>query len=244
MKNAPDLTNITVILNNPRYPENIGAAARCCKNMGVNSLRLVNPERLDMEKIQKMATHEALDIVEQMTIHEDIRGALEDLHFIVGTTARTGRKRRPTHSPREVAAHVATFEPEIRAGLLFGSEKWGLSNEDLDLCSSIAVIPTSKFSSINLAQSVMILCYEVFMAKSGCQVIHRPRPANFVEMEGMYNHLHGIFEQIGLFQKQTPAYWMRNARRLFNGKAITAKDVKMVRGFLRQVSWALKNAGK
>ncbi len=242
--NEPDITNITVILNNPRYPENIGAAARCCKNMGISSLRLVNPERLDMGKIHKMATHEALDIVEQMRIYQELPEALQDLHFIAGTTARTGRKRRPTHFPGEIAAKIASFNPEIRTGLLFGSEKWGLKNEELDLCSSVVLIPTSKFSSINLAQSVMILCYEIFMAKSSCQVVPRPRPASFREMEGMYNHLHGVFEQIGLFQKQTPAYWMRNARRLFNGKNITAKDVKMVRGFLRQVSWAIKNAGK
>ncbi len=242
--NGPDLSSIVVILHTPRYPENIGAAARCCKNMGIGTLRLVRPERLEMDRILKMATHEASDIVEQMSVHDNLMEAAQDLHFLVGTTARTGRKRRPTHSPRQIASKIATFGPEIKTGVLFGSEKWGLSNDVLDRCSSLVVIPTSKFSSINLAQSVMILCYEILMAKLEGQVIHRPRPADFMETEGMYRHLHSTFEQIGLFQKQTPSYWMRNARRLFNGKNLTARDVKMVRGFLRQVNWALKNARK
>ena len=241
--NVPDLFNIAVILNAPRYPENIGAAARCCKNTGISTLRLVNPELLDMDKICKMATHEALDIVDAMTIHENLADAVQDLHFLAGTTARTGRKRRPTHSPKEIAAEIAAFGPDIKTGLLFGSEKWGLNNQELSLCSSIVTIPTSNFSSINLAQSVMILCYEIFTAKLQDKIIQRPRLASLKEKEGMYSHLHDTFEKIGLFQKQPPSYWMLNARRLFSQKAVTARDVKMVRGFLRQVSWALKNAG-
>ena len=240
----PDLSNITVILNAPRYPENIGAAARCCKNTGIKRLRLVRPERLDMEKIKKMATHEALDIVHSMETYHELEKAVKDLHFLVGTTARTGRKRRPSHSPREIAAHIAHLGLDIKTGLLFGSEKWGLNNNEISICDSIVTIPTADFSSINLAQSVMILCYEVFIARSGPKVAHKPRLASFQEKEGMYAHLYETFEKIGLFQKQPPSYWMLNARRLFNGKAITAKDVKMVRGFLRQVGWALKNAGK
>ncbi len=240
--NNLDLSNITIILNAPRYPENIGAAARCCKNMGISTLRLVKPERIDMDKIQKMATHEALDVVESMTIHDDLKAAIDDLHYLAGTTARTGRRRRPSHSPRELATFVASLDKETRIGLLFGSEKWGLKNHDLSLCSSVVTIPTSNFSSINLAQSVMILCYEIFTAKLNSPIIKRPRLATFREKEGMFHHLYDTFEKVGLFEKQTPSYWMLNARRLFNGKGLTAKDVKMVRGFLRQVTWALKNA--
>ncbi len=240
--NSPDLSNITVILNGPRYPENIGAAARCCKNTGIGILRIVSPERLDMDKIYKMATHEAKDIVDGMIVYDNLKTAIEDLHFVAGTTARTGRKRRPTHTPRELAGEIASFGKETSVGLLFGSEKWGLNNDELSLCSCVVNIPTSDFSSINLAQSVMILCYEIFTAKLHGSIIQRPRLATFKEKEGMYNHLYDIFEKIGLFEKQTPSYWMLNARRLFNGKAISAKDVKMVRGFLRQVDWALKNA--
>jgi len=241
--NSPDLSNISVILNTPRYPENIGAAARCCKNMGIRQLRVVNPERLETESTEKMATHEALDLLKEMRVFQHLKDAVSDVHFLVGTTARTGRKRRTTHSPRKIAVKIAQFPLDVKIGLLFGSEKWGLNNQELSLCDSVVTIPTSKFSSINLAQSVMILCYEVFTAKLGNQLIQRPRPATFMEKEGMYEHLYHVFASIGLFDKQTPSYWMRNARRLFNGKTLTARDVKMVRGFLRQISWALRNAG-
>ena len=198
---------------------------------------------MDMDKIRKMATHEALDILESMQVYDNLMDAVSDLHFLVGTTARTGRKRRPTHSPRNIAEKIVRFGKDVKVGLLFGSEKWGLNNHDLSLCSSIVRIPSGEFSSINLAQSVMILCYEIFTAEAaGNTAIEKPRLATFREKEGMYNHLSQVFEAIGLFEKQTPSYWMLNARKLFNHKPVTAKDVKMVRGFLRQVAWALKHA--
>jgi len=211
--------------------------------MGVGWLRVVCPARLDMEKILKMATHEAADVVGAMEVFDRLEDSLADINFLAGTTARTGRKRRPTHSPRGIATEIACLGPETRAGILFGSEKWGLNNEHLGLCNSIVTIPTSDFSSIHLAQSVMILCYEIFVAVSGDLSIDPPRLASFREREGMFRHLHETFDAIGLFAKQTPAYWMRNARRFFNTKYLTARDVKVVRGFLRQVAWALRNAG-
>jgi len=197
LRMCQELSNITVILNEPRYPENIGAVARCCRNMGVGGLRLVCPACLDMEKVLKTATHEAADVVSSMEVFHRLEDALADIDFLAGTTARTGRRRRSTHSPRGIAAEIAALGPGTRTGILFGSEKWGLNNEHLSFCNSIVTIPTSDFSSINLAQSVMILCYETFVAISGDLSIESPRLASFREREGMFRHLHETFESIG-----------------------------------------------
>lgn len=230
-----DLSNIIIVLHEPRYPENIGAAARCMKNMGLSHLRVVNPLNWDLEKILKMATHEAADLIDAAQLYSNIHEAVADLHVLAGTTARTGRKRRPTDTPRTVAQKLLSYSKESLVGILFGSEKWGLGNRELDLCDFVITIPTANFSSLNLAQSVMIVCYELLLASKGDTGIHKPRLATIREKEGMFTHLQKTFEAIGLYEKQTPAYWLHNARRFFKNKELTAKDVKMVRGFLRQV---------
>ncbi len=242
-KNKVYFPNITIILNEPRYPENIGASARSLKNMGLFNLRIVNPRIWDEEKIFKMATHEALDVIEASTRFTNLRDAVSDLHFLVGTTARTGRKRRPTHTPRTLAKKIITFQKDLKIGILFGSEKWGLDNNAINLCNEIVTIPTANFSSINLAQSVMIICYELFMARiNEKDLIFHPKLATIREREGMFQHILEVSKAIGLFEKQTPEYWMTNARIFFNRKELSSRDVKMVRGFLRQILWALKNA--
>ncbi len=236
-----DLSNIIIILHEPRYPENIGAVARCMKNMGLSQLRVVRPLNWHMENILKMATHEAADLIHEAQLFEDIMDAVADLHLLAGTTARTGRKRRPTDTPRSIAEKLVSFPQHTLIGILFGSEKWGLGNREIDLCNWLVTIPTANFSSLNLAQSVMIICYELMLAAKGNVELHKPRLATVREKEGMFSHLQETFEAIGLYEKQTPDYWLHNARRFFKNKEVTAKDVKMVRGFLRQVLWAIKN---
>ncbi len=234
--------NIIIILNEPRYPENIGASARCLKNMGFSKLRIVNPLNWNQKNILKMATHEASDIIYDSKIFNSLEEAVKDLHLLAGTTARIGRKRRPTHTPRTIATKLLSYSPDVKVGVLFGSEKWGLGNKEIGLCDWIVTIPTSNFSSLNLAQSVMILCYEIMLASQKVTIeIYRPRLATVREKEGMFAHLQQTFEAIGLYEKQTPAYWLQNARRFFKNKELTAKDVKMVRGFLRQILWAVKH---
>ena len=236
-----DLNNIVIILNEPRYPENIGASARCLKNMGLSHLRIVKPQNWNEEKILKMATHEASDIIHSAAHFERLDDAVSDLNLLAGTTARTGRKRRPTHTPRTIAQKVVAYPSSVKIGIVFGSEKWGLSNSELNLCDWVVSIPTANFSSLNLAQSVMIVCYEIMLASGEQAQIQRPRLATIREKEGMFFHLEQVFEAIGLYEKQTPSYWIQNARRFFRNKELTARDVKTVRGFLRQILWAVKN---
>ncbi len=237
-----NLDNISVILNEPRFPENIGAAARCCCNMGVSRLLVVRPYRLDLEKMSKMATHEAAHLIENLPVYDSLKDACAECNYLVGTTARTGRKRRPTENPRDLARKLITLSQNNRIGLVFGSEKWGLENSHLRLCHSLVTIPTAHFSSINLAQSVMIMCYELFMA-GGPDSLAQPRLASVREQEDMYGHLREAFLAIGFINPENPDYWLNNVRRFFARLELRSKEVKLIRGFCRQILWVAGEHG-
>jgi len=228
------MKNISVVLNEPRFPENIGAAARCCRNMGISSLIAVRPEFPDRGKMLKMATHEAAGLIENMEIYDSLKEALVNFSHVAGTTARQGRERRPTHNPDQAAALIRRLSERNRVALLFGSENKGLSNSHLRFCNSLITIPTTQFSSINLAQSVMIICYEVFTA-GGPAVLPAPKLANQFETEAMYAHIERMFHAVGLHSRSNPDYWLNRARRFLGRCELRAADVRLIRGLCRQV---------
>ncbi|OPL16939.1 MAG: hypothetical protein AVO38_07110 [delta proteobacterium ML8_D] len=228
------LNNFCVVLHEPRYPENIGAAARCCRNMGIPQLILVRPCRLDSEKMLKMATHEAANLIETMLVFDDLEKALGPFQHVAGTTARTGRQRLPTHTPHDMAKKLIELGPENRIALLFGPENRGLTNSQLRLCQSLVNIPTTTFSSINLAQSVMILCYELFMAGGHGKKVY-PQLATTRELEGMYKHLKKAFTAVELTNPQNPEYWIDHTRRLLGRQELRAREVKIIRSFCQQI---------
>lgn len=233
-----NLQNISVVLHQPRFPENIGSAARCCRNMGIPGLIVVRPENPDRERMLRMATHEAADLIDTLSVFDRIEDALADFNYAIGTTARTGRHRRPTDTPRGLPSRIAALSRENRIAIVFGSEKWGLTNEILNMCHCLVTIPTAHFSSINLAQSVMIICYELFMADAPHE-FPGPRIATIRELEGMYGHIEEALSAIGFIQKQAPDYWMSNVRRLCSRLMLRSREVKLIRGFCRQLLWAM-----
>ena len=232
--------NIAIVLNEPRYPENIGAAARAMKNMGFNDLIVIKPYIFNRENMEKMATHEARDILESMQLFDNLEEALAPFNYVVGTTARTGKLRRPQGTPRDMANHLIPISQNNRIALLFGSEKWGLTNDDLRFCDYIVTIPTDGFASLNLAQSVMILCYEIAMAGREDHIFH-PKRASVHELENMYNHLQQVFLEIGFLKPDNPDYWMRNVRNLLGRIGLLSKEVQLIRGLCRQFLWYVAN---
>ncbi len=202
--------------------------------MGITKLAVVCPERLDRSRILKMATHEASHLVENMLLFHDLKEALSGFNFVAGTTARTGRHRLPTHGPRQLARTVAPISQVNKVALLFGSENSGLTNEHLEMCQAIVTIPTAGFSSINLAQSVMILCYEMFCACTETTK-RAPRLATLQELEGMYRHLSEMFCAVGLVNPQHPSYWLHLARRFLGRCHLKSKEIRLIRGLCRQV---------
>jgi tRNA/rRNA methyltransferase len=232
-----NLDHIAVVLHRPQIPENIGAAARAMNNMGLRRLILSAPENYDLSRVVKMATGSSIDIIERMEVYDDLEHALGPFNFVAGTTARTGSHRPSMTSPRALAVELSAISELNHAALLFGPEDRGLANADLRVCHTIVRIPTSGFSSINLAQAVMILCYELMMASGEPAERSIPRLADGFELEGMYSHLKEVLLKIGFIDRQNPDHWMLNLRRFFSRIQLRAREVRVIRGICRQMDW-------
>ncbi len=252
MTSGVNLDNITVVLHGPRYPENIGAAARSMRNMGIAALMVVKQHPLDMARVLKMATHAAGDVVERMSLFDSLDEALAPFNFVVGATARLGRQRQVIPSPWDLAIKLGPVSQTNRVALLFGPEDRGLSNQDLRRCHWLVNIPTSDFSSINLAQAVMIICYELHRAGHKSENKFVPRLANRNQLDGMYDQLKDILVRIDYIKPDNPEYWMNRIRHFLTRMQLRAREVSIIRGICRQIDWyagkcyqdGLKNRGK
>ena len=202
------LDHITIVLQRPRFPENIGAAARAMRNMGIRRMIIVEPENYDISRVLKMATHVAADVVQEIQTARDLREALSPFHMVVGTTARLGGEREVVQSPSHIASRLISLSQENTIVIVFGPEDRGLSNEDLRLCHELVNIPTAEFSSLNLAQAVMVICYELFTAGRPLTEPNAPRLATRHELDGMYDQLRDILKpaKICLIVKPVPAH--------------------------------------
>ncbi len=229
---------IAVILQKPRFPENIGAAARAMCNMGFARLLVVEPENFDLQRVNRMATHAAAAVVEDIRVFENLKEALAPFHYVVGTTARLGGQRQVVHTPPRMADKVVSLTQENQVAILFGPEDRGLTNEDLRLCHELVNIPTADFSSLNLAQAVMVLCYEIHRA--GCMAERKkafPRLASRHELDGMYDQVKDLLVRVDYINPENPDYWMNKLRHVFTRLQLRAGDVSIIRGICRQVNW-------
>ncbi len=231
------LEHVTVVLHQPRIPENIGAAARAMKNMGIRHLTVVDPRDCDPARILKTATHSAADVVKNMEVAHNLKGALGPFGYVVGTTARTGGTRQNIHSPRKMAQRIRPISRENKVALLFGPEDRGLTNADLRLCHMLVTIPTADFASLNLAQAVMITCYELFVAGAPDPAESTGRLATRYELDGMYEQVKEILVRINYINPENPDYWMAKIRRFFTRLQLRAGEVSIIRGICRQVDW-------
>ncbi len=232
-----NLDHIAVVLVQPQIPENIGAAARAMHNMGLKRLVLVKPKNCDLCRVVKTATGSSIDLIEKMAVYDDLREALAPYHYLVGTTARTGSSRPTMTRPRALARHLVSLSQNNLVGVLFGPEDRGLSNDQLRHCHTHVTIPTASFSSLNLAQAVMIVCYEILLATRDAPDEVLPRLANSFEMEGMYDHLKEVLLRIGFINPQNPEHWIGNIRRFLSRFPLRAREVRIIRGICRQIDW-------
>lgn len=242
MRNRVNLENITIVLVEPQIPENIGGAARAMNNMGLERLLIVKPKNSDPLRIRKTATGHSLKIIENMEVYDDIGEALGRFRFIAATTARIGSMRPSIKNPRTLAEDLVDISQGNEIAILFGPEDRGLSNEHLSYCNTTTKIPTSEFSSLNLAHAVMVVCYELFVASREIQEKNIPRLANRFELEGMFGHLEGLLVKVGFLKPQNRERWMLSIRRICSRFPLRAREVQTIRGICRQVDWYADNA--
>ena len=233
------LANIAIVLMEPKYPENIGAAARCAMNMGISQLIVVRPDPPDEETMLKMATHKAAHLIHAMPRFTNLPEALAPFSHVVGTSARQGRKRHIDNSPRLMLETILPLLVNNRVALLFGPENRGLTNDDLKYCQTTVTIPTADFSSLNLAQAVAILCYEIYwgIIYAGKIMPAVPKLATAYELQGMYEHIEELLNRIGFLRTDDSSYWIRNIRQFLGRVGLRAKEARIIRGFCRQFLW-------
>jgi len=240
MENNVNLEHIAIILVQPQIAENIGAVARAMDNMGLSRLILVDPKKYDHGRATKMATGSSDELVNAMEVYKDLKEALGPYEYIVGTTTRIGSNRPSMNTPCRLAQDLVSISQNNRVAILFGPEDRGLTNEQLGYCHTIATIPTARFSSLNLSQAVMVVCYEIFLTSREISGNPLPRLANEFELEGMYGHIRDVFMKIGFIDRQNPDHWMRNFRRFLSRLPLRAREVRVIRGICRQIDWYTK----
>ena len=237
MSKRINVDNISIVLHQPRHPENIGSVARAMCNMGFSRLVVIDPPNYDRNKILKLATHAASDVVDKIRIYTDLKHALSHFNYVVGSTARLGGQRQVVNTPSQLAQKLVPISIENRIAMVFGPEDRGLSNEDIRNCHGLVNIPTDEFSSLNLAQAVMIMCYEIFTAGLDKNTKFTPRLASRHELDMMYEQLKDILVRINYINPENPDYWINKLRRFFSRLQLRAKEVSIIRGICRQVDW-------
>ena len=232
-----NLDNITIVLHRPRIPENIGSTARAMCNMGIKRLLVVAVENYDPERVLKLSTHAAADVVKGIVFYDQLKDAVAKFNYVVGTTARLGGQRTKISSPKTIASNLVSISQNNQVAILFGPEDRGLTNAELRLCQALVNIPTADFSSLNLAQAVMILCYEVFLAGIPEPKDAIPKLANRYQLDGMYEQVKDILIRINYIHPENPDYWMNKLRFFFSRLSLGAGEVSIIRGICRQINW-------
>ena len=226
------LSRVRVVLVEPQHPGNIGAAARAMKTMGLSDLALVRPEKFPHLQAAAMAVG-ATDLLDSAVVHPDLATAVADCGLVVGCSARLRSLPHNTRTPRELAARLAG-EIGGRIALVFGPERVGLSNTDLELCHELVSIPANpEFRVLNLAAAVQILCYELRIAASA-ELAGAPEhmPVEQGEMELFFAHLERVLVELKFLNPKHPRQLMRRLRRLYGRAAPDENEMHILRGIL------------
>ena len=229
---------VRIVLVGTTHPGNIGAVARAMKNMGLSDLVLVNPKHFPHEDATARASG-ATDVLDNAKVVSTLAEALVDCVYVAGASARPRTIGWPTMGPRDCAERMMLEMKKGQVAAVFGPEKSGLNNDDLDLCHTLLTIPSNPdFSSLNLAMAVQVFTYELRVASAldgGPGFASEAPPATGEEMEHFYAHLEKVFEDVKFLDPDNPRYLMRRMRRLFIRARPDVNEVNILRGFLTAI---------
>ncbi|MEM7431205.1 MAG: RNA methyltransferase [Pseudomonadota bacterium] len=227
--------SVRIILVGTTHPGNIGAVARAMKNMGLADLALVNPKTFPHAKATARASG-AVDVLKNATVVTELKDAIKDCVFVAGASARSRSLNWPTMEPRECASTLLELQAQGPVAVVFGPEKSGLANEDLDHCDALLTIPTNPdFSSLNLAMAVQVLTYELRMAShhdAQTGYDYDAPLATSDELEHFYAHLESVLRDVRFLDPDNPRHLMRRLRRLFIRAAPDQNEINILRGML------------
>jgi TrmH family RNA methyltransferase len=231
------LGNVVVVLVGTKHPGNVGSAARAMCNMGLNRLVLAAPQCTVNEESYRMAKA-GKGVLDSAKTFRSVKSALGGLRLLVGTTGKSGGYRAPAYPPRALVPRILDHATGGKVGILFGPEDTGLVDEDLQFCQLLIRIPTEhKAPSINLAQAVMIVSYELRLGSLERTPARVPRLASLEQIEAMYAQLENALLDIGFLQPQNAKHMMFALRRILGRAGLESPDVGTLRGIARQIGW-------
>ena len=238
-----DLSTIRIVLVQAQTPENIGMAARAMKNCGLSRLVLVRPADFRSAAAYRPAM-EAFPLLDGAEVHAELLPAIGDSRLVIGTTRRGGQDRRPLITPAELVREVLPRARGEEISILFGGEKDGLSRDAVDRCDVLVTIPAhADFPSFNLAQAVLLVGYEIFRGGAERRAdAEQPALATSSSREDLYRHLESVLQRVGFLHENNPGRILSTVRRLFGRAMLEDREVRILRGMLSQLEWALNRA--
>ena len=237
------LDNIRVVLVGTLYTGNVGSSCRAMANMGIRNLRLAAPNlQNSWEEGERMAVH-ATDIMAAREEFASLEEAVADCVAVVGTTAREGLYRQHVKAPRDCAADILSLAATGPVAVVFGREDKGLLNEEIAQCTHLVRIPVDEgYTSINLSQAVLIMCYELFTASGR----YRPPqekapPAPQAQKMQLMKNWQTMLRDIGFMDEKQTDHMMQGIHRIFSRGVFTRDDAAIMLGVARQALWAHHN---
>lgn len=250
----PPADRIRIILVGTQHPGNIGAAARALKTMGLSRLVLVDPQEFPSDEAFRRAAG-ADDLLAAATVVATLAEAVADCRFVLGCTARSRRVALEEHDPRAAAAAAIARSGSGEVALVFGRERTGLTNEELQLCHAAVHIPANpEYSSLNLAAAVQVLTYELRVALLAASLPLHPEAglagaghgealASHAQLEGMFAQLGQTLDDIDFHKGRAPESAMRKLRRLFMRSGLSEQEVRLLRGIMADAQRMARLAG-
>ena len=239
------LKQFRIILCETSHPGNIGSVARAMKTMGFSDLYLVNPKDFPSRQAKALACG-AEDILQKATIVLSLEAALKNINHVIGFTARKRELTQPHKNVRDLSIQLINEASNNKIAIIFGNETNGLSNLELQHCQSLGFIDAnSKYSSLNLAHAVQIVCHEIRMmgelpVKNKILNQVAKKYVSHDIQNGFYKHLEEILDEIGFLKKIQADRLMMRLRLLFNRTKMEKEEVNILRGILSEIQKKIK----
>jgi len=232
--------NISFILVEPKQPGNVGAAARAMKNMGFLNLELVNPGYFFTSEAKQMSC-QGVTVLEDAKVHKSFSDAVEDKSLVIGTTRRLGRRRGLIVPLKESVRRIITVSKKNKVAILFGRERIGLTNLEIDECGLLITIPSDPATpSLNLAQSVMLVAYELSQKTYKAEL---PALIKHKELEPLYARIEAILKLLEFIPRgdaNLEKKILKNLKHLIGRAGLTEWEFQMLQGLCTQVEKKIK----
>tara|TARA_E500000081_G_scaffold32427_1_gene36146 strand:- start:1041 stop:1787 length:747 start_codon:yes stop_codon:yes gene_type:complete len=237
------LGSVKVVLVGTTHPGNIGATARAMKNMGILNLVLVTPKEFPSD-VATYRSKAAKDVLEKAEVFDDLESAVSDCELVIGTSARGRTVPWPILNPKKAAEEVSNAALYNNVAIVFGREDRGLTNEELGLCNLHVHIPTDpEYSSLNVAQAVQILVYEIRVALLDNEEERDywdVQLANNEQIERLIDHMDELMQEVEFYDVDNPRKLLIRVRRFFKRSKIDLMEANIFRGLFSTIQKKFK----